>query len=64
MGDVWAGRHEPTLTDLEREFPGWRIAKAPSGLWYANKDDSPLLQGEDTTDLRDMINGWIGRSGG
>jgi hypothetical protein len=49
---------EPTLDDVAREFPSWRVWRGISGLCHARLRDSeqPLLvQGEDPLDLRDQI---------
>jgi hypothetical protein len=51
---------EPTLADVQREYPAWRCGKAVSGLYYARRADaSPGDQaevtGEDPLDLRDQI---------
>jgi hypothetical protein len=55
---------EPTLDDLEAEFPRWHCWKGISGLVYASRNmTSPpvVLRAEDAVDLRDQIRGWIGR---
>lgn len=51
---------EPTLGDVQREFPGWSCWKAVSGLYHARRASLPpgagaVLQGEDPLDLRDQI---------
>jgi hypothetical protein len=58
---------EPTLADVQREFPGWECWRGTSGLYYARRCTRPRnhsydVQGEDPLDLRDMIRGWIGRN--
>jgi hypothetical protein len=60
----WPGRGEPTQDDLAREFPDWLTARWPSGLWTAKIPGRPdaFVQGEDLSDLRDMIRGWNGRN--
>lgn len=55
--DSW----EPTLEDVAREFPDWRPWRAPSGMCYAGAPGTAQVMGEDPTDLRDQIIGWIGR---
>ncbi len=53
-------------SDLEREFPAWRFFRGVNGLQYAQRRRrSPpvTLRGEDCTDLRDEIRGWLGRMG-
>jgi hypothetical protein len=57
---------EPTLADVQREFPGWECWRGTSGLYYARCGTRPRnrgfdVQGEDPLDLRDMIRGWTGR---
>jgi hypothetical protein len=54
------GTDEPTLTDVEREFPGWECWRGMSGLYYARAAGRPRrhkadVQGEDPLDLRDQI---------
>ena len=49
---------EPTLDDVAREFPAWRVSRATSGLYHARLDDPDhpvTVQGEDPLDLRDQI---------
>ena len=58
---------EPTLADVQREFPGWDCWRGTSGLYYARRCTRPRnhsadVQGEDPFDLRDMIRGWIRRN--
>lgn len=55
---------EPTLDDVQTEFPRWHCWKGVSGLVYASRGrTSPpaIVRGEDPTDLRDAIKGWEGR---
>lgn len=55
---------EPTLDDVEREFPRWHCWKGVSGLVYASRGQtSPpaVVRGEDPLDLRDAIRAWEGR---
>ena len=53
---------EPTLADVQREFPAYECWRGASGLYYARKPGPPgqrqhraTAQGEDPRDLRDMI---------
>jgi hypothetical protein len=49
---------EPTLDDVAREFPAWRVSRAISGLYLARLQDPEhpvTVQGEDPLDLRDQI---------
>ncbi len=51
---------EPTLADVQREFPGWEAWRGVSGLYYARRPGRPRrhgadVQGEDPRDLRDQI---------
>ena len=47
---------EPTLADIEREFPRWRYTQGNSGLYYAeSKTTGERVSGEDPLDLRDQI---------
>lgn len=61
---------EPTLADVQQEFPAWACWKSANELVYARpKDKLPnsgyTVQGEDTRDLRDEIiraesrNDWL-----
>jgi hypothetical protein len=59
-----AATGEPTLADIEAEFPGWHAWKGIAGLCYARKMlSSPpvVIRAEDAVDLRDQIRGWLGR---
>ena len=51
---------EPTLTDVQREYPKWKCWRAISGLYYARPataefGDPATVKGEDPLDLRDQI---------
>ena len=55
---------EPTLDDIEREFPAWHCWRGIAGLVYARRllSSPPIVvRGEDPVDLRDQIRGEIGR---
>jgi hypothetical protein len=52
--------HEPTLADVQSEFPAWECWKSADGLVYARpKEKLPstghTVRGEDAQDLRDEI---------
>jgi hypothetical protein len=54
---------EPTLDDVQSEYPAWHCWRGISGLLYARRPlTSPpvVLRAEDATDLRDQIRGWEG----
>lgn len=56
---------EPTMKDLQREFPDWHFWVGIAGLKYARKPKSSpqkFARGEDWQDLRDEINGILGRT--
>lgn len=60
MNDWHGPDGEPTLADVQREFPGWECWRGTSGLYYARMPGRPRRQkadavGEDPRDLRDMI---------
>ena len=60
----WIAPDEPTLSDVQREFPRWECWRGPSGLYYARRAGRPRrhsanVTGEDPLDLRDMIIKWI-----
>ena len=56
----WAD--EPTLEDVQREYPDWACRRDISGMLYARRrDDGHEVKGEDATDLRDQIRGAIGQ---
>ena len=51
---------EPTLADVQREYPAWECWRAASGLLYARPRNAEsgsgrLVKGEDPLDLRDQI---------
>jgi hypothetical protein len=51
---------EPTLADVQRQFPGWEAWRGVSGLFYARRAGRPCphkadVQGEDPLDLMDQI---------
>jgi hypothetical protein len=55
---------EPTLADVQDEFPGWECYVSFGWHWATLRDDPDVrVRGEDTTDLRDMINRWTGLHG-
>ncbi len=54
---------EPTLDDVQAEFPRWHCWRGIAGLVYARRPlTSPpvVVRGEDPMDLRDQIRGWEG----
>ena len=53
----WTGSDEPTLADVQREFPEWKPWRGPSGSYYAGRPDTAQVMGEDLLDLRDQIRG-------
>ncbi len=51
---------EPTLADVQREYPAWSCWRAISGMYYARPVDAQPgdpapAKGEDPLDLRDQI---------
>jgi hypothetical protein len=51
---------EPTLADVQREYPTWNCWRAVSGLYYARPADArpgdpAPVKGEDPLDLHDQI---------
>jgi hypothetical protein len=47
---------EPTLADVQREYPGWVCARGVSGFCYAeHAATGTQVNGEDPLDLRDQI---------
>jgi hypothetical protein len=57
---VTSGPVEPTLADVQREYPAWYCWRAVSGLYYARPataepGDPTPVKGEDALDLRDQI---------
>lgn len=52
---------EPTLQDVQREFPGWEGYMSFGWRWARLRDDPDVrVRGEDAMDLREMINQWVG----
>jgi hypothetical protein len=55
---------EPTLAEVQEEFPGWRCSEGPNRLCYARHDATGTrVAGEDPLDLRDQIRGAQARLG-
>lgn len=55
---------EPTLADVEQQWPRWHCWRGVSGLVYASRGQtSPpaVVRGEDPQDLLDQIAKWEGR---
>jgi hypothetical protein len=58
---IWNGPDgEPTLADVQHEFPFYECWRATSGLYYARRPGRPRRHkadaiGEDPRDLRDQI---------
>ncbi len=53
-----------TLETVQAEFPRWEVWRGIAGLVYARKlltSPPVVLRAEDPVDLRDQINGWLGR---
>jgi hypothetical protein len=47
---------EPTLADVQHEFPGWQCARGVSGFCYGEHTATGTqVNGEDPLDLRDQI---------
>jgi hypothetical protein len=51
---------EPTLAEVQRQYPAWRCWRAVSGLYYArpaeaSPGDRAPVRGEDPLDLRHQI---------
>jgi hypothetical protein len=47
---------EPTLAEVQREFPAWRCARGISELYYAQHTATGTqVTGEDPLDLRDQL---------
>jgi hypothetical protein len=47
---------EPTLADVQQEYPGWACARGVSGFCYAeHAATGTQVNGEDPLDLRDQI---------
>ena len=48
---------EPTLAQVQAEFPHWRCTRGINGLYYARHTGTgQQVAGEDSLDLRDQIN--------
>jgi hypothetical protein len=59
-----ASAGEPTLADVQAEFPGWRCAQGTNYLYYTTHTATGIrVQGEDPLDLRDQIRGAEGCHG-
>jgi hypothetical protein len=51
-----SGSPEPTLADVQRDYPAWNCAQGISGFYYARHLASGTqVSGEDPLDLRDQI---------
>jgi hypothetical protein len=53
---------EPTRANLQAEFPDWRFGSMLPGnlVWCRLWDgDSPRIEGEDWTDLRDQLRAYL-----
>ena len=47
---------EPTLADVQREYPGWECVHGVSGFYYAEHTGTGTrVTGEDPLDLRDQL---------
>jgi hypothetical protein len=47
---------EPTLADVQRQYPGWECVRGVSGFYYAEHTATGTqVNGEDPLDLRDQI---------
>ncbi len=53
---------EPTLEEVQQEYPGWRCAQGTNYLYYATHT-ATQVRGEDPLDLRDQIRGAESRHG-
>ncbi|HEY3734235.1 MAG TPA: hypothetical protein VGL63_10000 [Streptosporangiaceae bacterium] len=56
----WTSPDEPTLIDVQQEFPGWSAWRGISGRFYARRGGRDPgvkadAEGEDPRDLRDEI---------
>jgi hypothetical protein len=52
---------ELTLADVQCQFPGWECYVSFGWCWARLRTDPDVrVRGEDPTDLRDMINRWVG----
>jgi hypothetical protein len=55
---------EPTLDDVQREFPDWRCEQGINRLYYARHTPTGAqVRGEDPMDLRDQIRAAEARYG-
>jgi hypothetical protein len=55
---------EPTLEEVQREYPGWRCFQGANYLYYATHTATGTqVRGEDPLDLRDQIRGAESRHG-
>jgi hypothetical protein len=55
---------EPTLAEVQAEFPAWRCAQGTNQLYYGTHIETGLrVRGEDPLDLRDQIRGAESRHG-
>jgi hypothetical protein len=53
---------EPTLAEVQQEFPAWRCARGISELYYAqHAATGTQVTGEDPLDLRDQIKAALAR---
>jgi hypothetical protein len=58
------GRREPSVADLQREFPDWMISadRDFTGFCFAYRQSgSATLSGEDPGALRGQIRDWLRR---
>lgn len=53
---------EPTLAEVQAQYPAWRCAQGISGLFYAQHTTTgQQVTGEDPLDLRDQLKAAQGR---
>jgi hypothetical protein len=53
---------EPTLAEVQQEYPGWQCARGVSGFCYAEHAvTGAQVTGEDPLDLRDQIKAAVAR---
>jgi hypothetical protein len=53
---------EPTLAEVQREYPDWVCTRGVSGFFYAeHAGTGAQVSGEDPLDLRDQIKRAAGR---
>jgi hypothetical protein len=51
-----AGPGEPTLADVQAQYPGWQCVQGISGFYYAEHTATGTqVTGEDPLDLRDQV---------